>query len=106
MSAAAVLGLSVIALTDHDTTAGCDEAVSVSLSSRGRYHFGRKDTPVHAAIQMIADAGGVTVLAHAFAPHRGPTITAEVIKELAGAGLTGLEVDHPDHSPAVRVELS
>jgi predicted metal-dependent phosphoesterase TrpH len=82
-----------------------DEAFAEFLNTRGRYHVSRRDTPVHTAIQMIADAGGVTVLAHAFARHRGPTVTAEVIKELAAAGLTGLEVDHPDHDPATRDEL-
>jgi 3',5'-nucleoside bisphosphate phosphatase len=82
-----------------------DEAFSFFLNSRGRYHVSRHDTPVHKAIEMIADAGGVTVLAHAFAHHRGPTVTAGVIKELAGAGLTGLEVDHPDHDLPTRAEL-
>ncbi|WP_173138906.1 PHP domain-containing protein [Kibdelosporangium persicum] len=83
-----------------------DEAFAVFLNSNGRFHVSRRDTPVHTAIEMIADAGGVTVLAHAFAHHRGPTVTADVIKELAAAGLTGLEVDHPDHDEATRAELA
>ncbi|MET0134120.1 MAG: PHP domain-containing protein [Kibdelosporangium sp.] len=95
-----------MALVAAGMVASVDEAFGVFLSSRGRYHIGRRDTPVHTAIEMVADAGGVTVLAHAFAHHRGPTVTAEVIKELAGAGLTGLEVDHPDHDPATRAELA
>ena len=94
-----------MALVDAGVVASVDEAFELFLHSRGRYHIGRQDTPVHTAISMIADAGGVTVLAHAFAHHRGPTVTAEVIKELAGAGLTGLEVDHPDHDAATRAEL-
>jgi predicted metal-dependent phosphoesterase TrpH len=95
-----------MALVKAGMVATVDEAFAFFLNSRGRYHIGRRDTPVHKAIEMIADAGGATVLAHAFAHHRGPTVTAEVIKELAGAGLTGLEVDHPDHDPATRAELS
>jgi 3',5'-nucleoside bisphosphate phosphatase len=95
-----------MALVAAGMVATVDEAFAVFLNSRGGYHIGRRDTPVHTAIEMIADAGGVTVLAHAFAYHRGPTVTAEVIKELAGAGLTGLEVDHPDHDPATRAELA
>ena len=55
---------------------------------------------------MINNAGGVTVLAHAYAHHRGPTVTPEVIKELASAGLAGLEVDHPDHDPVARADLA
>jgi predicted metal-dependent phosphoesterase TrpH len=95
-----------MALVQAGMVASVDEAFQFFLNSRGRYHIGRRDTPVHSAIQMIADAGGVTVLAHAFAHHRGPTVTAEVIKELAGTGLTGLEVDHPDHDLPTRARLS
>ncbi|MBP2320710.1 putative metal-dependent phosphoesterase TrpH [Kibdelosporangium banguiense] len=94
-----------MAMVAAGLVASVDEAFAKFLNTRGRYHVKRRDTPVHTAIQMIADAGGVTVLAHAFARHRGPTVTAEVIKELAAAGLTGLEVDHPDHDPATRAEL-
>ncbi|MEV4318599.1 PHP domain-containing protein [Actinocrispum sp. NPDC049592] len=94
-----------MALVQAGMVATVDEAFQFFLNSRGRYHVSRRDTPVHTAIQMVADAGGVTVLAHAFAHHRGPTVTAEVIKELAGAGLTGLEVDHPDHDLATRTQL-
>nr|CTQ95234.1 COG0613, Predicted metal-dependent phosphoesterases (PHP family) [Kibdelosporangium sp. MJ126-NF4] len=95
-----------MALVQAGVVGTVDEAFAALLNSRGRFAVSRRDTPVHTAIQMIADAGGVTVLAHAFAHHRGPTITAGVIKELAAAGLTGLEVDHPDHDQATRVELA
>jgi hypothetical protein len=54
---------------------------------------------------MVDEAGGVTVLAHAFASTRGRTVTAGVIAELAAAGLTGIEVDHPDHDATARAEL-
>lgn len=94
-----------MAMVAAGLVASVDEAFAEFLNTRGRYHVSRRDTPVHAAIQMIADAGGVTVLAHAFARHRGPTVSADVIKDLAAAGLTGLEVDHPDHDPATRAEL-
>jgi 3',5'-nucleoside bisphosphate phosphatase len=95
-----------MAMIAAGVVATVDEAFAMFLSTRGRYHVSRRDTPVHTAIGMIADAGGVTVLAHAFAHHRGPTVTADVIKELAAAGLSGLEVDHPDHDPATRAELA
>jgi 3',5'-nucleoside bisphosphate phosphatase len=95
-----------MAMVKAGMVSSVDEAFAMFLSSRGRYHVSRRDTPVHTAIEMIADAGGVTVLAHAFAHHRGPTVTADVIKELAAAGLSGLEVDHPDHDAGTRVELA
>jgi predicted metal-dependent phosphoesterase TrpH len=54
---------------------------------------------------MIAEAGGVTVLAHPFASSRGPVVGPEVIEELTDHGLTGIEIDHPDHDEARRAEL-
>jgi 3',5'-nucleoside bisphosphate phosphatase len=93
------------ALRDAGLVSSVDEAFARLLRTRGPYHVAHHNTPVERAIEMIADAGGVTVLAHAFARARGPIVTAEVIAELAGHGLAGLEVDHPDHDPATRAEL-
>jgi 3',5'-nucleoside bisphosphate phosphatase len=81
------------------------EAFDRYLNNGGRYYLPKADTPVHDAIQMINDAGGVTVLAHAFAQTRGRTVTEDVIRELASAGLAGIEVDHPDHDPPARARL-
>jgi predicted metal-dependent phosphoesterase TrpH len=81
------------------------EAFSRYLGWGGKYYLPRTQTPVLRAIEMIADAGGVTVLAHPFATARGPVVNAEVIAELAEHGLTGVEIDHPDHDPATRAEL-
>jgi len=81
------------------------EAFDRYLHNGGRYYLPKADTPVHDAIRMINEAGGVTVLAHAFATTRGRTVTADVIRDLAAAGLAGIEVDHPDHTPAARDEL-
>jgi len=69
------------------------------------YYTDRADTEVDTTIRMIRAAGGVPVLAHAFARRRGPVVSAEVIVELAAAGLAGLEVDHPDHSDDDRAAL-
>jgi hypothetical protein len=81
------------------------EAFDRYLNNRGRYYLPKADTPVHDAIRMIDDAGGVTVLAHAFAQTRGRIVTEDVIRELATAGLAGIEVDHPDHDEAARARL-
>jgi len=93
------------ALVAAGVVGSVNEAFAELLATGGRYHLPRADTPVRDALAMIDAAGGVTVLAHAFATHRGPTVTAEVIAELADAGLTGLEVDHPDHDEPTRNEL-
>ncbi|MBB4673954.1 PHP domain-containing protein [Crossiella cryophila] len=82
-----------------------DEAFAKYLRDGGAYYLPRTDTPVQRAVEMIAEAGGVTVFAHPFARRRGPVVEAEVIRDLVRHGLTGVEVDHPDHEPADRDEL-
>ncbi len=59
-----------------------------------------------AAIGLVRAAGGVAVLAHPGTATRGWKIPDEVIARLAGAGLAGLEVDHPDHDDAERLRLA
>jgi hypothetical protein len=81
------------------------DAFARYLNSAAGYYVPKTDTPVFDAIRMISEAGGVTVLAHAFAHTRGRTVTAAVIADLASAGLTGIEVDHPDHEPEDRERL-
>lgn len=82
-----------------------DEAFARFLGGGRGYYVPRRDTPVETAIDMIEEAGGVTVLAHPFASSRGPTVTEETIAALAERGLTGVEVDHPDHDEATRRRL-
>ncbi|MEJ2855247.1 MULTISPECIES: PHP domain-containing protein [unclassified Saccharothrix] len=81
-----------------------DEAFARYLTG-GRYYVPRTDTPVARAIEMIREAGGVTVLAHPFASSRGPIVSEQVVADLATLGLGGVEVDHPDHDPATRARL-
>lgn len=82
-----------------------DEAFARYLSNGRGYYLPRRDTPVETAIDMITAAGGVTVLAHPFALSRGRIVSAGTIAALAARGLTGVEVDHPDHDEATRAEL-
>lgn len=82
-----------------------DEAFRRFLASGGRYYAGRADTDVYTAVRMVREAGGVPVLAHAFARTRGPVVSEEVIADLAELGLAGLEVDHPDHADTDRARL-
>ncbi|ACU34781.1 PHP domain-containing protein [Actinosynnema pretiosum subsp. pretiosum] len=93
-----------MALIRGGVVTSVDEAFARYLTS-GRYYVPRTDTPVARAIQMIEDAGGVTVLAHPFAVSRGPVINEEVLASLAARGLAGVEVDHPDHDPATRTRV-
>jgi predicted metal-dependent phosphoesterase TrpH len=60
--------------------------------------------PVH-AIRLVRSAGGVPALAHPWAGERGWKVPAEEIARLAGAGLAGVEVNHPDQSEEERRQL-
>ena len=82
-----------------------DEAFASYLAGRGPYYVPKADTDLPTAIEMIADAGGVSVIAHPRGRGEFRALTFEYVKQLAGQGLGGLEVDHPDHSAAERAEL-
>jgi predicted metal-dependent phosphoesterase TrpH len=78
------------------------EAFATLLYTGSPYYVPKADTPVRAAIDMVRAAGGVTVFAHPLARRRGRVVEPSVIADLAAAGLAGIEVDHPDHSPQDR----
>ncbi|HEY0638934.1 MAG TPA: PHP domain-containing protein [Pseudonocardiaceae bacterium] len=82
-----------------------DEAFASYLRDGGPYHLRRADTPLVDAVRMITAAGGVTVLAHPLAGRRGPAVPDSTIAELAAIGLSGVEVDHPEHDRAARSRL-
>jgi hypothetical protein len=71
----------------------------------GRYRVPRQGWDVVDAVEKVRAAGGVTVFAHPYARLRGAVVGEPEIRRLAAAGLTGIEVDHPDHAPDDRREL-
>ncbi|MGY2006719.1 PHP domain-containing protein [Nocardia gipuzkoensis] len=83
-----------------------DAAFDELLAPHGRYYAEKADTPLRRAVQMIATAGGVSVLAHTRARKRGRLLALDDIRELAGLGLGGLEIAHPDHSADDRAVLT
>jgi 3',5'-nucleoside bisphosphate phosphatase len=93
------------ALVEIGAVDSVGEAFGSFLAKGGKYYEPKADTPIADAIATIRAAGGVPVWAHPWARLRGDVIEPEVIADLAGRGLAGLEVDHPDHSPADRAEL-
>ena len=93
------------ALVRAGLVSSVNEAFGSYLGNGSGYFVARQDTMVEDAIDMIADAGGVTVIAHPFAYTRGATITVDVLAGLAERGLTGVEVDHPNHDEETRVQL-
>jgi 3',5'-nucleoside bisphosphate phosphatase len=56
-------------------------------------------------IAMVADAGGVSVLAHPWGRHSRRALDVATLAALTEAGLAGIEVDHQDHDATVRAEL-
>ena len=71
----------------------------------GRAYVGRYALDPVRAIALIRAAGGVAVLAHPRAGRDSWMIPDEVIARLAGGGLAGVEVWHPDHDPSERTRL-
>jgi len=72
----------------------------------GRAHVPRYALDPVRAIELVRGAGGVTVLAHPRGSTRGWMIPDTVITELAAAGLTGVEVNHPNQDQAKRAALA
>jgi 3',5'-nucleoside bisphosphate phosphatase len=68
---------------------------------------GRAWVPKHAlhplaALTLIADAGGVCVLAHPGMWKGAGSVPDDLIEAMAEGGMAGLEVDHPDHDVSQR----
>jgi predicted metal-dependent phosphoesterase TrpH len=79
-----------------------DEAFIDLLHNESRFYVSHAaPTPVE-AIKLIRRAGGVAVIAHPFASHRGQILKPEDFSELVTAGLNGVEVDHRDQNPDER----
>ena len=76
------------------------------IGTHGRYWHAKLELDVIEAIGLVKEAGGVAVFAHPAAASRGRTVGDDVIADMAAAGLTGLEVDHPDHTPEAREHLN
>ncbi len=72
----------------------------------GRAHVARYALDPVRAVRLVHGAGGVSVLAHPRGSARGWRTPDEVIEELAGAGLKGIEVCHPQHDDRERAALS
>lgn len=93
------------ALVAAGVVASVDEAFATYLAGRAKYYVRKVDTDLPTAVRMIAAAGGASVIAHPRGRGEHRVLSSELIGRLAADGLTGLEVDHPDHSPDERAEL-
>lgn len=81
------------------------EAFDRFLSPGGQGYVQRYAPPVEDMIGLVAEAGGVTVLAHPWGRGGSRYLREETLSRLRDLGLLGVEVDHQDHPPALREEL-
>ena len=93
------------ALVKKGVVASRDEAFTQMLHNKSKYYVSHYSPTPEVAIRLIKDAGGVSVIAHPMASHRGRTISSETFGSLIKAGLDGIEVDHRDHSPEEKNQL-
>ena len=93
------------ALMASGVVSSVDEAFATHLAGRAKYYVPKVDTDLVTAIGMIRNAGGASVIAHPRGRGERRVLTAAFLGELAAVGLTGIEVDHPDHDEQDRAEL-
>jgi 3',5'-nucleoside bisphosphate phosphatase len=90
------------ALVSAGVVESVDQAFATLLNHRSPYYVTKTDTDVFDGIALVRAAGGVPVFAHGLASKRGRVVGDAVIEAMVDAGLLGLEVAHPDHTPEER----
>lgn len=88
-------------IADALVTAGVvghrDEAFARWLGNDSPYYVPHYAPDPVRAVEIVRAAGGVPVIAHAWSGTRGRVVSDRVIREMAGAGMAGIEVHHRDH---------
>lgn len=93
------------ALVRRGVVADRDEAFERYLAGGRPGYVGRYAAPLTDAIRLVRAAGGVTVIAHVWGRSGRQWPGEAELAALQRAGLSGIEVDHQDHSPPARDEL-
>jgi predicted metal-dependent phosphoesterase TrpH len=94
------------ALVRNGVVASRDEAFTDLLNNNSPYYVAHLAPTPEEAISTIRRAGGVAVIAHAFASLRGQVLSAEDFLPLKNAGLNAIEVNHRDHGNEERSALA
>jgi predicted metal-dependent phosphoesterase TrpH len=82
-----------------------DEAFDRLLSPGRPAYVSRSAADLLDMLDLVARAGGVSVLAHPWGRHGNAGLDRAALADLRDAGLLGIEVDHQDHDDAQRAEL-
>ncbi len=94
------------ALVALGVVADRNEAFDRYLGPQGPAYVPRYAADLETMIGIVADAGGVSVLAHPWASrHDHRALDERGLRALRAVGLAGVEVDHQDHDAATRAEL-
>jgi hypothetical protein len=78
------------------------EAFERYIGDGGPGHVAKHALDPVDAVALIRAAGGVCVLAHPGMWGDQSSVPDALIERMADAGMRGLEVDHPDHTPEAR----
>lgn len=94
------------ALVSLGVVADRNEAFNSYLGPQGPAYVHRYAADLESMIGTVTGSGGVSVLAHPWASrHDHTALDAAGLERLREVGLSGVEVDHEDHDPAIRAAL-
>jgi hypothetical protein len=93
------------ALVKRGVISSRDEGFKELLNNESQFYVAHIAPTPEVAIAQIRAAGGVAVIAHPFASHRGEILKPEAFASLVAAGLNGIEVDHRDQNIQERAML-
>ncbi|PMC75204.1 PHP domain-containing protein [Brachybacterium sp. UMB0905] len=82
------------------------EAFAQILSPRGPYYVPYYAPDPVRVIELIREAGGVSIAAHPGSVTRGDALPLELLEAMVAAGLDGVEVHHREHGSDERERLS
>jgi hypothetical protein len=82
-----------------------DEVFAALLNPGRPAYVDRYAAPLEEMLRTVAEAGGVSVLAHPWGRHGPETIGTTELARLKELGLAGIEVDHQDHDAEARERL-
>jgi predicted metal-dependent phosphoesterase TrpH len=93
-------------LVDRGHVADVAEAFDRFLSDRRPAYVPSGALPPREAVELILASGGRAVLAHPLQLRRPDDEIEQLVRELAAAGLTAIEVYRPEHAPRDRARLA